>query len=181
MIHLDSSDGGTNYFPQVYTRDTTLDRPATTSSQNTYNPYSDGQETAPTKAGGATGDMVLRLETGEWTLPGLSSMTPEAIVIDYDYWNSDLFHGVTCGFDVWLITRSVTNNEKTETKLTTSPITPPGTSTGVAPKRGRAVINMPARLRDCGSIAVRLENIEDCAIYSIAVAYDGPTATDAIR
>lgn len=180
-IHLDSADAGANWFPQIYTRDTTLNRPATTSSQNTYNPYSDGQETAPTQAGGATGDMVCRLETGEFNLPGFSSLVPDSIVIDYDYWNSSLFHSSTCGFDVYLVMRSITNNEKIEQKVNISRVTPPGTSSGVVPKRARAVLNLPARYQSVGSIAVRLDDIDDCAIYSVALGYEGPGLDAPIR
>ena len=180
-LHLDSSDSGTNWFPQIYSRDTTLDRPATTSSQDTYNRYSDGIETAPTQAGAATGDMVCRLETGEFHTGGFSSLEPEAVVIDYDYWNSSLFHGSTCGFSVSLIIRSITNNEREEILLTPAPISPPGTSSGVIPNRARVTVNMPARYRNVGSAQVKISGVVDCAIYSVALGYQAQDPSSGVR
>ena len=180
-LHLDSSDSGTNWFPRIYSRDTTLDRPATTSSQNTYNRYSDGTETAPTQAGAATGDMVCRLETGEFHTGGFSSLEPEAVVIDYDYWNSSLFHGSTCGFSVSLIIRSITNNEREEILLTPAPVSPPNTSSGVIPNRARVTVNMPARYRNVGSAQVKISGVVDCAIYSIALGYQAQDPSSQVR
>jgi hypothetical protein len=170
MTHMDSSDSGTTWFPQIYCRDVTLDRPSTSSVQNTHNPFSDANETAPTQAGGATGIMYHMLETGEFAAGTLNLIKPEAVVIDYDYWNSSLFDS-DCGFYVELIYRSVTNAEKTTVRVNSARITPPGTSLEHYPKRGRAVLNMPARYV-AGSVQVRLEYIVGCAINSISLAYD---------
>ena len=104
-----------------------------------------------------------------------------AIVIDYDYWNSSLFHGATCGFEVELVVRSVTNQEKTVHAVTTAPITPPATSEGVIPNRARAVLNLGARPRDCGTVQVRIINIVDCAFHSVALNYDGPSPSESVR
>jgi len=42
MIHMDSADDGATYFPQVWTRDITLNRPSTVSDQDSRNPFSSG-------------------------------------------------------------------------------------------------------------------------------------------
>jgi hypothetical protein len=168
-IHADSADAGTNYIPAVYTRDLKLDRPATTSSLSTYNGFSSGTETAPTQSGGRTGTVFCRLETGEFMLPNYLATRPASIIIDYDYWNSSLFP--TAGFDVDLIYRDITSNELVTMRVNTAPITPPGTSTLVAPKRARAVLNLPARVAT-GTFQVRLDNLVGCAIHAIAVAHD---------
>ncbi len=41
----------------------------------------------------------------------------------------------------------------------------------MAPKRGRAVLNLPYRV-STGTFQVRLDNIVGCAIHAIAVAHD---------
>jgi len=169
VMHLDSSDAGANWFPVIWTRDTTLDRPATSSSQNTYNPASSSTETAPTQAGGATGEMVLQLTTGETVISGFGSTTVEAVVIDYDYWNSSLFTA-DCGFDVSIIYRSGSNLEKQEVQVNTQRITPPGTSLEHHSKRARASLNLAGRIQ-AGSFQVKVHNIIGCAFHSIAVAH----------
>lgn len=169
-MHLDSPDGGANWTPVIYTRDTTLDRPATTSSQNTYNPASDGTETAPTQAGGATGNMVHQLTTGEALVPGFGSTKVLSVVIDYDYWNSDLF-AEDCGFDVTLIYRGGRQLEKQEVQVNDQRVTPPGTSIDAYSKRARATLNLGARV-EAGSFQVKIHNLIGCAIHSIAVAHE---------
>lgn len=168
--HMDSSDGGTTWFPQFYTRDITLDRPATTSQADTYNPWSGSTETAPDNAGGATGDVEHKLTTSEWSAPDFTAVEVEAIVIDFDYWNGELFDS-ECGFEVDLILRGNRNNEKIEQVVTTTRVTPAGTSTSYVPKRDRAYLNLGARI-PCGTFQVRIRDLKDVAIHAISVAIE---------
>lgn len=178
MIHAETIDGGATYRPQLYTRDVTLDRPATTTNANTNNQFSSSTETATTGSGGRTGLMYCRLETGEFVLPNYMATKPAAIIVDYDYWNSSDFD-TGCGFDVDFIYRDITSQEKTVVRANQAPITPPGTSTGLAPKRARAVLNLPYRVAT-GTFQVRLDNIVGCAIHAVAVAHD-PEDSAAVR
>lgn len=178
MAHAETLDGGATYRPQIYTRDVTLDRPATTTNANTNNQFSSSTETATTGAGGRTGKMYCKLETGEYMLPNYLATKPAAIIIDYDYWNSADFDTV-CGFDVDFVYRDITSNDKVTIRVNDATITPPGTSTGLAPKRGRAVLNLAYRVAT-GTFQVRIDNIVGCAIHSIAVAHD-PDDSAAIR
>lgn len=169
VVHLDSSDGGTNYFPVVYVRDVTLDRPAASVSGDTYNPWSSATETAPTQAGGASGEMVHLLETAEFVVPEGGYAEAQAIMIDYDYWNSSLYDS-EAWFEVDIIVRGA-DGDKAVYTVTDAPVTPPATSLTVLPKRARAVLNLPSYVAGT-SFQVRIRDLKNCAIHSIALGYD---------
>lgn len=169
-IDADSSDAGANWFPQPYIRDVTLDRPAVSSSIDTYNPYSSGTETAPTQAGGATGVPKHQLTTGEVRGDNGSHIELQAIQIEYDYWNSSVFQS-GCGFEVDILYRGLDGSAKLENLTTTSPVTPEATSTAVYPNRATVILHLPSYI-PARTFQIRIKNLVGCAIHSIAYGFD---------
>lgn len=169
VAHLDSSDGGTNYHTTIYVRDVTLNRPAVSTSGDTYNPWSSATETAPTQAGGATGAPECLLETAEFQVPENRYAEAQTVIIDYDYWNSSLFDS-DCGFEVDVIVRGA-DGDKFVVPGTSARVTPPATSLTVTPKRARVTLNLPS-FATGATFQVRVRDITGVAIHSIALGYD---------
>lgn len=164
-VHLTSSDLGANYSPQIYVRDVTLDRPATVSSQNTYNPFSSGEEGIDAET-----DMLCRLETGERMAPNGYQYEISQIVVDYDYWNSSLFDQ-DCGFEVEVIYRGIRDTDTHLQRVNQGRVAPPSTSVSYFPKRARAILNLPQRI-GAASFQVRIRDLKGCAIHSMAAAVE---------
>jgi hypothetical protein len=180
MIHLDSEDDGATFYPQIWTRDITLNRPSTTTDLEARNPFSNGVEEDYVYDSFGNGSglgeryMVCYLETAEWHATDYGSVTPETLIIDYDYWNSEYFND-DCGFDVEITYRDQRNNGKQTIQINTTRITPPETSETIFPKRGREILNIPRM--SCGTFQIRAINIKDVAIQAFAVGYEDGVET----
>lgn len=164
----DSSDGGNNFYPQVYTRDVCLNRPSHGSDE-----WSAGSETAVTiddstgsdGAGAATGHMYALLETGEERATPGEALEVHNISVEYDYWNSANYDQ-ECGFEVELLYRE-DRNFVTHTQPLGNRITPPDTSVGDLPSRARAIVSVPAV--SCGTFQLRFKNVVGVAFHAVAI------------
>lgn len=165
---MGTSDGGATYYPQYYVRDVTLNRPAVLVDKDIHNPWSDSEEDPPEGAGGSKAIPVMFLETSELRAPGETFLDVTSVTVEYDYWNSDLFHD-TCGFEVSLILRDEMGRR--EVPVTATRVSPPGTSEGVVPNRARVVLNLHGT-QVAGTVQVKIHGIVGVAIHSIALNYD---------
>lgn len=176
MIHMDSADDGATFFPQVWTRDVCLNRPSTTTDLDARNPFSGGVEQDVVYDSFGNGSnygpayMPAFVESAEFKAPDYGQITPEVVVIDYDYWNSSIFNQ-DCGFDIEITYRDARTNVKITEQLNITRITPPGTSATIFPNRAREIIGIPHRV-GCGTFQVRAVNVKEVAFHSFAVGYD---------
>lgn len=172
LVMPESSDGGTNYSPAIYTRDVTLNRPSHSldvwsSATEDAPAFSDSDDT--TSAAGTTGDIPRFVETAERYSQMGNQLTLSAIVVEYDFWNSALFDD-GCGFDIEVVYRSARGYEKHTQQVASARITPGSTSVGELPKRERFVTNIN-QIR-CGTFQVRITNVVGVAVHEIAVAVE---------
>lgn len=173
-LSFDTPDDGVSVRPQFYTRDVTLNRPSTSTdafsdNEETTTLLSDSTGSLVASGSVTTGHMVAFVETAESRAPSGNQIRVDAISIEFDYWNSDLFDS-DCGFDVELVYRSSRNGDKQVRRINPGRVSPPADSVGLVPKRGHYVTNITPVT--CGTFQIRVLNVVGVAIHSIDARVD---------